>query len=403
MKRRAALPALLALAALLACGDTGSGGEGGAGSTGGPAGDTGTAQTSGGASSSGDPGESSSESSADSSGGENPEPYTVTLLDGAWFSGSGQQLYDSELDLGEGPFERVTLGIELESPCYPFDKWDADPPPPGENWPASCDAFDRLMYFVLDQPTTDGDPPGFEVLRSITPFGGPLERNADLTDFANAHPGAHTLSSYISTWEDAAGQVSGSAGGYFMTVRVEIDPGPAPRQVLAAVPLWFGPVGDETALGELPFVLPEGTTSTRVEYRVTGHGGGSDPSAACIGPAEEFCERTHHLTVDGVDVIPPRAGGPTFVPWRSNCVDLCTLTPGHPFGGSYCAENPQGAVSSVQAPRANWCPGDDVDPIAGPLPAAASAAGEHALGFAIDGIHADGTWWVSLSVYAFGD
>jgi hypothetical protein len=231
-----------------------------------------------------------------------------------------------------------------------------------------------------------------------------MTREADLTDLANARPGPHTMRNKVGTWVDADGQVSGSAGGYFLTATLSVDPGTAPREVLAALSLFQGSVKADTVLEPLPFDLPEGTTRTRLEYRATGHGGASDNTGDCIGHADEFCKRTHHLSVDGIDVIPPEQGGPTFVPWRTDCADFCTETPGHPFGQSYCLENPNGALSSVRAPRANWCPGDHVPPIAGPLPEAASSPGPHTLDFAIDQIAPDGgSWPVSITLYAYGD
>ncbi|MFY0536724.1 hypothetical protein [Nannocystis pusilla] len=84
------------------------------------------------------------------------------------------------------------------------------------------------MGFISDPGGDPGDPPGFELLRSITPFGGPAHLEADITDFANAHPGEHVLRSYINSWADGAGQVSGSAGGWHLSVRIDGEPGPAP-------------------------------------------------------------------------------------------------------------------------------------------------------------------------------
>ena len=68
--------------------------------------------------------------------------------------------------------------------------------------------------------------------------------------------------------------------------------------------LFSGWVSLDTTLADLAFALPEGTTRAQLEYLVTGHGGAMDPSSACIGAAEEFCQRTHHLTVDGAELTP---------------------------------------------------------------------------------------------------
>src|SRR5690606_17743400 len=125
-------------------------------------------------------------------------------------------------------------------------------------------------------------------VRAITPFGGPLDFEIDVTDVANGRPGAHELAVSIATWSDASGQVTGSNGGWNVTARFEMVPGPAPRNVLAVTPLYDGSqtTPDSPAV-ELE--VPAGTTSSRIEYRVTGHGG---VAFGCgTSPAEEFCQR----------------------------------------------------------------------------------------------------------------
>ncbi|MBC7978495.1 MAG: hypothetical protein H7138_26210 [Myxococcales bacterium] len=123
---------------------------------------------------------------------EDLAPFTITALDHPWLSSfRASQSADAEVDLGAGPFTSVELVVELESPCYPFDKWERDPPPEGHNWPATCDAFDRIVDVTAD-PTGEGGPPDFELMRGITPFGGPHTYTVDLTGWSNAHPGTHT-------------------------------------------------------------------------------------------------------------------------------------------------------------------------------------------------------------------
>lgn len=335
------------------------------------------------------------------------QSQSLRLLEHAWFSGPelgyDTQYMDRSFDLGAGPFAEVTLRFQLESPCFPFDKWSQDPPPQGEEFPAKCDRFDRLMYFEIDPARDETEAPGTQVLRAITPYGGPLEKSVDITDFLNAHPGEHRLRSFVGTWVDDAGQVSGSDGGYFLSVEISSEPGAAPRHVLAEVSLWSGWVGVDTMLPELPFTLPEGSTRAQLVYLVTGHGGAMDPSSACIGAADEFCKRTHHLYVDGAELTPQGFSGAGFVPWRDDCSELCTPAQGNPMMGGYCRENPNRAARSVTAPRANWCPGDAVAPIVAPLPAAALGAGAHSARFAIDDIYPEGRWQVALVLYVYAD
>jgi hypothetical protein len=88
----------------------------------------------------------------------------------------------------DGKYEKVLLVLDLESPCFPFDKWKDEPPPPGHNWPASCDAFDRNFETALFDPSKP-DAPGLELVRAITPFGGPLHVEEDVTDIWNGLDG----------------------------------------------------------------------------------------------------------------------------------------------------------------------------------------------------------------------
>jgi hypothetical protein len=347
-------------------------------------GSDGLADTSGEASSSG-----GSDAGSESTGTPPAEPFEITVLDHVWLSSvDASQSADGDVDLGAGPFASVRLVMELESPCFPFAKWRDDPPPSGENWPASCDAFDRIANVVADP---DGEP--FELLRTITPFGGPLATEVDLTDWANARPGAHVLRGFVSTWADAAGQVSGSAGGWFMSARVEVEPGTPPRAVLAAIPLHSGDVTARSGAQSIPFELPEGTTSARIDYLVSGHGGGP-VDGDCIGPADEFCRREHTLRFDDVELG-------SFEPWRDDCVELCTIVPDE-WQWDYCAENPCGSIASVQAPRANWCPGSPV--AVTPIELAELATpGAHVFEFEIAGIGEGGVWPTSVVAYAYGD
>ncbi len=388
-------------ASLAACGQGSASDDDGAGASS----TTGPAPAS--SSSSGDPDPGStgaatttSESSgtpADSTGVVDGEPFEVVLLDRVWLSSfEASQFADAELDLGAGPFASVRMVVELESPCFPFEGWVDTPPPEGHNWPAKCDAFDRIVNVVADPEAMDG-PFSVELMRGITPFGGPQIYENDLTDWATMHPGVHTLRGFISTWTDGAGQVSGAEGGWFMTLRVQVDPGPPPSPVLAAIPLVHADVTAANAEQTIAFELPEGTTSARIDYVVSGHGGGA-VGADCIGPADEFCHRVHTLHFDDTELG-------SFDPWRDDCVSLCTIDEFQWPDGStfdYCTENPCGSIASVQAPRANWCPSAPVDPVAIDLGALATP-GMHTFSFAIDGIAEGGVWPTSAMIYAYGE
>jgi len=297
------------------------------------------------------------------------------------------------VDFGDQPVTRAALRITLESPCFPFANWANPAVPHGQRWPAKCDAFDRTLYVVLDEPEVGTDaPPGVELLRAVTPFGGPLEVEADMTDVVNGLPGKHQLTVHIDTWSDADGLVSGSQGEWIASAEVSLWPGEAPRHVLAVVPLVFETQTEPDA-AKIEFEVPEGASDARLEYRVTGHGQAF--ALDCIGPAEEFCRRTHELRLDGALLS-------ELAPWRDDCAELCTITANDSGYGpsSYCAENPCGDPNSVRAPRANWCPGSASPPFRiGST--ALTTPGKHELTRRIPALAPGGSWWVSATYFAF--
>lgn len=339
-------------------------------------------------------------SGAAGAGGSAAAPYTVTAFDavriGSDASKPNFQKADAAVDWGTGPFANVRLVVDLSTTCFPFESWAQNPPPSGQNWPADCDAFDRNFEFLLDPPGDDATGrPAIELIRAITPFGGPLHLDVDITDFANGLPGPHTLRTTIATWSDAAGQVSGSNGGWNVSAKIEVVPGPAPRNVLAVLPLWNGSQTTETTLSSLPFEVPAATTDARIELRATGHGG-PNTGKGCLGPAEEFCRREIVPHVDG-------AALEALDPYRNDCDELCTIAHQDSASGGfdYCAENPCGAVASVRAARANWCPGSITPPfvITGePL----RAPGPHAFDWAVSRIEEGGSFRISATYFAFG-
>jgi hypothetical protein len=324
------------------------------------------------------------------------EPFSESIIS----SNSGLDNFHNiraEVDFGTGSVSAATLVVDLDTTCYPFSGWSDNPPPPGHNWPADCDAFDRNFEFTLDPPVDEGDPPAIELVRAITPFGGPMHFEVDITDIANGSPGLHTLQAHISTWSDGAGQVSGSAGQWEVSARIDLVPGVAPRNVIAIIPLYNGSYGSDTEQATIEFEVPEGTTLNRFEVRATGHGGAVDTSPTCIGPAEEFCERSHRLFFDEERLF-------SQILWRNDCDTLCTITHEGPATGGfdYCLENPCGAIGSVRAPRANWCPGSLTPPIE-MSPSDLNSAGTHTYRHEVLSIAPGGSWRISAVFFAFGD
>ena len=331
-------------------------------------------------------------------------PYTQTLLDNAHIGSDSSkpdfQKATASVALTGGPFAQVSLVVDLVSPCFPWSNWKTDPPPSGQNWPADCDAYDRNFEMALVDPDASDaqTSPGLELVRAITPFGGPEHIEQDVTDVFNSLQGPRTFTVTIPTYSDSVGKVSGSNGGWFVSAHLAVTPGTAPANVLAVIPLYYDSVTAGETIADIPFTMPPGTTSSRLEYRVTGHGGADDPSPSCMGsPAEEFCKRLHHVYLDDQEIE-------QVTPWRANCAKLCTLADGGPFGGTgqYCEQNPCGDPRSVTASRANWCPGSETPSLSW-TPAALSTPGAHTFKFAIDGIFQGGDWRVSAVAYAYGD
>jgi len=326
-----------------------------------------------------------------------PAVERFTLLDAARVSSDPNatnfQRQLAELDFDGGPFTRATLVADLGTTCFPFESWTDNPPPKGENWPADCDAFDRNFELSLDDAgDAPGSPPALELVRAITPFGGPMHLERDFTAVANALPGHHTLQAHIGTWSDAAGLVTGSAAGWSVTVTVELERGPVPERPLAVVPLFYGDLTVSEPL-DVSFTAPEGTRRAYLEYRTTGHGAVPTLPVECAGPAEEFCKRVHTVKLDGTTLK-------SFAPFRS-CASECTIatTAG---GMDYCAQNPCGAIASVRAPRANWCPGSETAPIVLEAPEL-SAEGSHVITLQVSEIAKGGSVRASLIYYAFAD
>ena len=332
---------------------------------------------------------------ADQAGADMAAPHTIKLFDKVRINSKGTvnvRKAEADFAFDKGPYAKVTLEVELDTSCYPFTKWQANPPPSGHKWPADCDAFDRNFEFLMDPPAQSIDPPALELVRAITPFGGPLKYTVDLTDLANGLPGKHKARVTISTWSDSKGQVTGSNGGWWVTARIKAEPGKAPRKVVTVKALFNHSFKKGTPRQEVTIDVPSAARSAKVEYRVTGHGGGAVDSA-CIGPAEEFCQRWHKIYLDGKEVK-------KLAPWRKDCAKLCTETKYNSM--TYCKENPCGAISSVKASRANWCPGSVTPPEVWTFKELASA-GKHTFGYFIEKVAAKGSWRVSATYFAYGD
>lgn len=333
-----------------------------------------------------------------------PDPYKIELFNRTRINSRGEyngKKYENvrkatkEFEIKKGTYEKVELVVALRTTCYPFEQWKDDPRPSGHNWPPNCDAYDRNFEFTMTPVVPEGDPQptGFELVRAITPFGGPMDFRIDVTHLANTKPGKHTMRVNIGTWADGKGKVSGANGGWYVSAYLDVKPGPNRQRVIDVISLFNTNYKDqEGKQQEVKFTLPEGTRKTVLEYRVTGHGGGA-MDQACIGHADEFCKRTHRLFADGKEFQ-------NFIPWRSDCKKFCTRI--QTMFGERCKENPTGSIRSVEAPRANWCPGSLTSPILREIPAF-QKPGEHTFGYLVEKVAKGGSWRVSATLIVYGN
>ncbi len=338
---------------------------------------------------------------------EAPQPSSVVVLDDARIGSNGDldnfQVVRGDLDVGVARVASAMLIVDLRTTCFPFEQWATEPPPAGENWPASCDAFDRNFHFLVDDPddaaVDDAIVPvvPIELVRAITPFGGPLHLEVDVTDVVNGlvgsdRGGLHRLSAHITTYSDGDGIVSGSNGGWNVSARLDLVPGTSARNVVDVRPLFFGNLvtGSESTSH---VVALEAGQFANLLVRTTGHGG-PNSDADCFGPAEEFCRRVHHVQVDDVVSL-------DLVPLREDCAALCTLTTGTiPGGGTipFCLENPTGSIDSVRASRANWCPGSVTPPFEIEV-GGDRVGGDRVVSWGVSRIADGGSWLTSVTAF----
>ena len=192
---------------------------------------------------------------------------------------------------------RHALG-EPRIPLFSVRRLDLGDDPPGHNFPRLCDGFDRTFLLSLDDPTDpDGEPPGIELVRAITPFGGPPGRRGHHRR-CERPPGASTT--FTSTSRRGSIRRSRERRRRRMD-RV------GPHRPRAGNPTSFGAFGrsadvrkpHERELGPLSFTVPGATTPASSTARRATAGQWVPDDANCIGPAEEFCERSHAISLDG--------------------------------------------------------------------------------------------------------
>lgn len=247
--------------------------------------------------------------------------------------------------------------LEQDDKVRPADPWtrlgsltiaggranDATPPTPPSSAPASQPATTQGSTTQPAYPATTVAPGAAEIelMRFVTPFGGPATFTADLTAFAPLLSGETSLRVWISTWKQPAWKV---------TLKLDYTAdGVGYRRPEWAMPVFNGEVTADKHTLRSVIDVPEGLSRPRLHLLSTGHatdGAGGD----------EFISRSHVLRVDGVEVARWRpwteAGGP--------------LRSANPTSGRMDIDGRQLWASDLD--RSGWHPGLIVDPLHIPLP-----------------------------------
>jgi hypothetical protein len=218
--------------------------------------------------------------------------------------------------------------------------------------PASQPDADEKKY-----PISTAAPGEIEIMRFVTPFGGPATYTADLTAFAPLLAGKTSLRVWISTWKQPAWKVT-------LTLTYS-DEGVGYRRPLFAQPLFNAEVTAEKRVLRSTIRIPRGVARPRIHVLSTGHatdGAGGD----------EFISRTHVLRVDGQEVARWR-------PWSEGGGPLRDM---NPTAGRL--EIDGRSLWATDLDRSGWHPGLLVEPFQTPLPEL--TAGQHTIELEIVGI-----------------
>lgn len=179
------------------------------------------------------------------------------------------------------------------------------------------------VYYDPPFPVTDR----YELARYITPYGNGLSLGTGWLwrfDVSDYEPLLHdTVHLSAGNWQE------------LLDLSFDIIKGTPPRDVHDVKNLWQGyipwDVNTETRLNPRMTFIPGDALNTRVKLRLTGHGEDNNNCA-------EFCQNTCKLLVDNVQRY-------SRLIWRNTC----PVNPLYPQGGTWIY------------PRANWCPGAEVE------------------------------------------
>ncbi len=215
-----------------------------------------------------------------------------------------------------------------------------------------------------------------EIMRFVTPFGGPATYSADLTAFAPLLAGKTSLRVWISTWKQPAWKVT-------LTLAYTSD-GAGYRRPIFAQPIFNSEVTAEKRTLRANIRIPKAVARPRLHVLSTGH------ATDGVG-GDEFISRTHVLRIDGQEVAQWR-------PWSEKGGPLREM---NPTAGR--TEIDKRSLWASDLDRSGWHPGLLVEPAHIPLPEL--APGQHTIELEILNIRPKdqsgyGYWRVSAIVVA---
>lgn len=213
------------------------------------------------------------------------------------------------------------------------------------------DRYDRAGNVRLVTPGA----PDLEVVRFVTPYGGPAEYEVDVTPLAPLLRGRRTFRAHIDTWSDPAWRLDFELR-YQAVKEFDNATWAAPAYYAANFNRQDMPAGDSAVVE-----IPRGLRRVVLEVTSTGHcTDGRDE--------DEFVSKANVISVDGVVVA-------RYHPWRDDCRRFRDRNP-------YCARWTDGTWSSDYS-RSGWCPGVEVPPVEFDL-TDHLAPGPHVIRFAIE-------------------
>lgn len=192
----------------------------------------------------------------------------------------------------------------------------------------ACGQWDYLTYIYLYQKNGSEPDVRYELGRYITPYGINLS-------MGNGFTWIFDVTDYLPLLHDS---VHLSAGNWqeLLDVKFLFIKGTPARKPYKVVNMWNGQYlyGQDTPissfLGPRKVTIDKDAAYTVMKIRPTGHG---EDGSNCA----EFCAKTHYVYIDKKERW-------NQLVWRDNC----SINPLQPQGGTWLL------------PRANWCPGAEV-------------------------------------------